>query len=104
MRSMNETQNARLMEVLRSICLFYLKLDLSEPPSVTRPYGMSDDEQTPLEIIVPEQRDMEAQIRNLSGDRKACVIQLFTPIRYLIFVQITSYFSEPNNVKYLVPS
>lgn len=103
MRSMNETQNARLMEVLRSICLFYLKLDLSEQLSVTRPYGMSDDEQTPLEIVVPEQRDMEAQIRNLSGDRKACVIQLFTPIRYLILVQIT-YFPQPNNVKYLVPS
>ena len=51
MRSMNETQNARLMEVLRSICLFYLKLDLSEQLSVTRPYGMSDDEQTPLELL-----------------------------------------------------
>lgn len=98
MRSMNETQNARLMEVLRSICLFYLKLDLSEQLSV-----MSDGEQTPLEIVVPEQRDMEAQIRNLSGDRKACVIQLFTPIRYLILVQII-YFPQPNNVKYLVPS
>ena len=82
---------------------FYLKLDLSEQLSVTRPYGMSDDEQTPLEIVVPEQRDMEAQIRNLSGDRKACVIQLFTPIRYLILVQII-YFPQPNNVKYLVPS
>lgn len=98
MRSMNETQNARLMEVLRSICLFYLKLDLPEQLSV-----MSDGEQTPLEIVVPEQRDMEAQIRNLSGDRNACVIQLFTPIKYLILVQIT-YFPQPNNVKYLVPS
>ena len=98
MRSMNETQNARLMEVLRSICLFYLKLDLSEQLSV-----MSDGEQTPLEIVVPEQRDMEAQIRNLSGDRNSCVIQLFTPIKYLILVQIT-YFPQPNNVKYLVPS
>lgn len=37
--------------------------DLSERSSV-----MSDDEQTPLEIVVPDQRDIRAQNKDFHGD------------------------------------
>ena len=41
---------------------------------------------------------------SLTVIKKTYVISLFTPIRYLILLQMASYFSEPNNVKYLFPS
>ena len=36
--------------------------------------------------------------------KKTYVIPLFTPTRYLILLYMESYFSAPNNTKYLVSS
>ena len=52
-----------------------------------------------------ETKDHKNQLQAfLNSDKKTYVISLFTPIRYLILLQMASYFSEPNNVKYLFPS
>ena len=36
--------------------------------------------------------------------RNRYVMRFFTPLKYLILLQIKSYFSAPNNTRYLVPS
>ena len=36
--------------------------------------------------------------------KKTYAIPLFAPVRYLILLYMESYFSVPNNTKYIVPS